>query len=404
MKTNRITSAILCVMAIILFISASACNAKKKDETPKYVFLFIGDGMSYNSVALAESYLSYKNGKLGGEQLLFTQFPAQGNATSHSANCRVTDSSASGTAISTGSKTNNAMLGVDPEGNKLKSISYELKEKGYNVGIISSVPINHATPSSFYAHNDSRYDYYTITQQIPGSGFEFYAGSGMIDYFGSDKNNPKESSACILEKNGINVCFSKEEAKEAIQNGDRMLVCQPYNKEKESSSYDAGGATPENHIHLAEMLELGMERLTDKKPFFIMCEGGEIDWAAHSQKTMPTILSIFEFEKAIAVAYEFYKAHPDETLIVVTADHGTGGPSFTEDPEWTVMDSIWVASGNMNKLSREDNRKLNVENNIDWSTGSHTGEPVPVYAIGKGSEKFNGRMDNTEIKGKILGK
>ena len=135
-----------------------------------------------------------------------------------------------------------------------------------------------------------------------------------------------------------------------------------------------------------------------------MCEGGEIDWAAHSNKTMPTIYSIFEFDKAISRAYEFYMAHPDETLIVVTADHGTGGVSITEDPKWEVMDSIWVANGMKNELNGKENRKLNEENNIDWATTHHTGEPVPVYAIGKGAEKFIGRMDNTDIKGKILGK
>lgn len=391
--------------AILIFTCAcEPAGAARKNDVPKYVFLFIGDGMSYNNVALAESYISYKNGNIGGDQLLFTQFPAHGSATSHSADRRVTDSSASGTAISTGSKTNNAMLGVDPDGNDLESISYVLKDKGYGIGIISSVPINHATPSSFYAHSRSRYDYYSITEQIPGSGFEFFAGSGMINYFGDDKNNPDESSATMLEKKGINVCFSKEEAKEAIRKGDRMLLCQPYNKETEAANYDAGGDAPEGHILLSEMLELGMERLTDEKPFFIMCEGGEIDWAAHSQKTMPTVSSIIEFDKAIAVAYEFYLEHPKETLIIVTADHGTGGVSFTEDPEWESMDSIWVASGFVNKLSGKDNRKMNEEHNIDWGTTHHTGEPVPVYAIGKGAEKFAGRMDNTEFKNKILGK
>ena len=214
MKMRRIYTAMLCLIALIVMTDINGCQAKGK-ETPKYIFLFIGDGMSYNNVALAESYLSYKNGKIGGEQLLFTQFPAHGSATSHSADRRVTDSSASGTAISTGCKTNNAMLGVDPEGNKLKSISYDLKEQGYNVGIISSVPINHATPSSFYAHSKSRYDYYTITEQLPGSGFEYFAGSGMINYFGDDEKNPSESSAVMLEKKGINVCFSIEEAEEA---------------------------------------------------------------------------------------------------------------------------------------------------------------------------------------------
>ena len=403
MNARRLITLMACIAASIFLLAGTDCQAKKKD-TPKYVFLFIGDGMSYNNVALTESYLSYKEGKLGGEQLLFTQFPAHGSATSHSADRRVTDSSASGTAISTGSKTNNAMLGVDPEGKNLKSISYELKEDGYNIGIISSVPINHATPSSFYANSNSRYDYYTITEQLPASGFEYYAGSGMINYFGDDKNNPSESSAAMLEKNGINVCFSMEEAEEAIENGDRMLVCQPYNKETEAANYDAGGAEPEGHIHLSEMLELGIKRLTDKKPFFIMCEGGEIDWSAHAQKTMPTIFSIIEFDKAIQVAYDFYEKHPKETLIIITADHGTGGVSFSEDPDWESMEKIWKESGNRNELDGNANREMNEKHNIDWGTTHHTGEPVPVYAVGKGAEKFVGRMDNTDIKGKILGK
>jgi alkaline phosphatase len=152
------------------------------------------------------------------------------------------------------------------------------------------------------------------------------------------------------------------------------------------------------------MVELGLERLTDEKPFFIMCEGGEIDWAAHSQKTFPTVLSIMEFDNAISVAYEFYKAHPEETLIVVTADHGTGGSAFSEDPNWEALEKIWVESGYKNELNGQDNRKMNKEHNFDWSTGGHTGEPVPVYAVGKGAEMFAGRMDNTEFKTKILGR
>ena len=226
----------------------------------------------------------------------------------------------------------------------------------------------------------------------------------MINYFGDDEKNPSESSAAMLEKNGINVCFSIEEAEEAIEDGDRMLLCQPYNKEKEAANYEAGGAAPEGHILLSEMLELGLERLTDEEPFFIMCEGGEIDWSAHSQKTMPTIFSIFEFDKAISVAYDFYREHPKETLIIVTADHGTGGVSYTEDPDWESMERIWNESGCRNELDGKENSRLNEEHNIDWATTHHTGEPVPVYAVGKGAEKFVGRMDNTDIKGKILGK
>ena len=399
---KRIASITVCLLASLIFTSNAECRTKKAD-TPKYVFLLIGDGMSYNTVALTESYISYQNDKLGGEQLLFTTFPAHGSATSHSADKRVTDSAASGTAISTGSKTKNGMIGVDPDGNKVKSISYELKERGYNIGIISSVPVNHATPSAFYANSKSRNDYYSITDQIPESGFEYFAGSGIIDYFGSKDEN-KESSAEMLEKQGINVCFGINEAKEAIKANDRMLVCQPYNKEKEAANYDAGGATPDGHMLLVDYLRLGIERLTDKEPFFIMCEGGEIDWAAHSQKTMPAVYSVLEFNKAVALAYEFYKAHPKETLIVVTADHGTGGVAYKRDPKWDIMDRIWTESGKKNELSSKENSKMNSENNILWNTTDHTGEPVPVYAVGVGAERFIGRMDNTDIKGKILGK
>lgn len=391
-------------IAVLIIVSICAFNplafSKKKDDTAKYIFLFIGDGMGHSQVSAAESYLSYKAGKLGGVQVTFTQFPVHGSANSHSANKRVTDSSAAGTAISTGVKTNNAMLGMDPDGNKLVSMSYDLQEKGYNVGVISSVPVNHATPASFYARNASRYTYYDITLEIPDSGFDYFAGSGMIEYFGKKKD--KESIAEAIERNGVNVCFSKEEAAEAIKNGDRMLVCQPYNKEVEPSNYEAGGNIPEGHILLSEMLEMGMQRLGTDKPFFIMCEGGEIDWAAHANKTMPMVNAVLEFDKAIALAYEFYLANPKETLIVVTADHGTGGIAMNSQPEWDEMEEGWANAGH--NLDGDQNKKLNKKCNIAWTTSGHTGEPVPVYAIGKGAERFAGRMDNTEFKAKILGK
>ena len=400
MKTNKILAFALAAIAIFLLGNTYDVQAKKTD-TAKYVFLFIGDGMGFSHVAATESYLSYKAGKLGGEHLTFTEFPFHGSADNHSANHRVTDSAASGTAIANGVKTNNGMIGVDSEGNRAESISYVLQDRGYNIGIISSVPVNHATPASFYAHNVNRGAYYDIMKEMPESGFEFFAGAGILGYFGKDKK--QESSAAWLEKNGINVCFSKEEAEEAIQNKETILVCQPYNEEKEPANYDAGGIMPEGHILLTEMVEMALERLGDKKPFFIMCEGGEIDWAAHGNKTMPTIQDVMAFDDAVSVAYEFYLEHPDETLIIVTADHGTGGISYTSDPDWAKIEEAWIAAGQSNTLDGDANRKLNNSANIGWTTGGHTGEAVPVYAIGKGAERFCGKMDNTDIKGKILG-
>ena len=219
MKRLRLIITVLAVLVTEIYADYS--EARKNDRA-KYIFLFIGDGMGYSQVAAAESYLSYQKDKLGGEQLTFTTFPVFGSATSHSADRRVTDSSAAGTAISTGTKTNNKMLGMDPEGNKLTSMSYELQEEGYNVGIISSVGINHATPAAFYARNASRYTYYEIAAEIPSSGFEYFAGSGIIEYFG--KENNKRSMAEVIEEKGVNVCFSKEEAEEAIKKSEKMLV------------------------------------------------------------------------------------------------------------------------------------------------------------------------------------
>ena len=161
---------------------------------------------------------------------------------------------------------------------------------------------------------------------------------------------------------------------------------------------------------LPELLERGMEFIGDSEPFFIMCEGGTIDWAAHENKTMPLINLIREFDAAVAMAYEFYLSHPDETLIVVTADHDTGGVSLGQGIEWLddrlewhKIDSAWTAAGGANTLGYEENKALNDAAFIGWTTKQHTGNDVPVYAIGKGAERFCGKMDNTEIKGKILG-
>jgi alkaline phosphatase len=154
------------------------------------------------------------------------------------------------------------------------------------------------------------------------------------------------------------------------------------------------------------MLGLGLEFFDTEKPFFFMCEGGKIDWTAHGNRTMPMVMDVLEFDEAIAKAYEFYKSNPEETLIVVTADHETGGLTLgcgESTINWEKLEKQWLDEGKKNTLSDEENRKLNQECSIGWTTGSHTGGPVPVFAVGKGAEKFAGRMDNTEFKVKILG-
>lgn len=392
-------------MAMMFFSVAGCCgtgNNNTGSEKAKYIFLFIGDGMGANHVATAESYLSYKEGKLGGEQLVFTGFPYYGTATNFSANKHVTCSSASGTAIACGSKTKNHKLGTNADGENLRSIAYELKDDGYKIGIITTVPINHATPAAFYANAQDRGEYYNISRQIPESGFEYFASSGFIDF--RDTDGKAEPTDEYLEKNGYKVCYGPEEFRTAESEYDRIVFCQESNRSENADNYVGDGNEAED-ASLSQMLSMGMEFIGSDSPFFFMCEGGKIDWTAHENKTMPMIMDVLEFNDAVKVAYDFYLAHPDETLIIVTADHETGGLSLGCDHEtvnWEKLEASWTEGGCKNTLDYRQNRELNKECSIGWTTMAHTGSPVPVFAIGKGAEKFSGRMDNTDIKGKIL--
>ena len=401
MKRTKLFSVISAVFALIL-ISTSAYAEKPA----KYVFLFIGDGMGTSHVDVTESYLSYKAGKLGGEQLLFTTFPIFGTATNYSADSPVTDSSAAGTAIACGAKTNNSWLGVDPQEQPLESVAAVLKkEYGYKIAVISNVPVNHATPASFYGHNRSRHANYDILKEIPESGFEYFAGAGMMSMAGS-RWKPEPNITGYLEENGYNVCWGKEELAEAIANNDKIVFGQIYNKDVEPKNYDTTGNKPEGDATLAEMVEGAIELFGDKKPFFMAIEGGEIDWGGHSNKVMPTVMGVIDMDNAIKKAYEFYLKHPKETLIIVTADHETGGIALGDKYKvnWEVFEQSWNENNQSNNLPGPANKELNEKGLIGWTTGDHTGGAVPVYAIGKGAEKFSGRIDNTDIKGKILGK
>ena len=392
------------ILTMLLTLAAFvSCNSQEKaEQKAKYVFLFIGDGMGTAHVATAESYLSYKAGKLGGEQLLMTTFPYYGSVTTHSANQNVTCSSAAGTAIACGEKANNGTVGINKDSLNIESVAYALKNDGYKIGIISTVPINHATPSAFYAHNVNRSNCYEISADIINSGFEFYAGAGFLEFKGKDGES--EATDAILERNGYSVSYGLNEFRAESMDKEKVVFCQASNRDESADNY-TGGEKVEEDITLCQMLELGMEFLGTDEPFFFMCEGGAIDWSAHSNLTMPMIENILEFDDAIKVAYNFYLAHPEETLIVVTADHETGGLTLGAGNtmiNWEALETEWLENGKKSVMDYDENRRFNKKCSIGWTTGSHTGGAVPMYAIGVGAEKFNGRMDNTQIKGKIL--
>ena len=398
----------IAVLTAAMALTLGGCKMENTDTNKaKYVFLMIGDGMGNSHIDITESYISSKAGKIGGEQLTMTQFPFYGTCTTYCEDKTITCSAASGTAIACGQKTYYSRLGCDKDYNRLESMAYNLKEEGYKIGILSSVPINHATPAAFYASVKSRSDGYGIIQQIPESGFEFIGGSGIQDMYGEDGNQLKADK--YLEQRGYEVCFGEEEFHEAADTCEKIVLCQYKNKDGNPKTYASDEDEDKTDMSLATMLKLAIEHLGEEEPFFIMCEGGEIDWAGHSNLTMPMIDAVIKFDDAIAVAYEFYKQHPEETLIVVTADHETGGITIGQGESWSNTFIDWAKiEENWEKekvncyKDAKANREFNEAAHIGWTTSYHTGGAVPVYSIGKGAEKFAGRIDNAEIKGKIL--
>lgn len=399
---------VMTVVIVSVFCFASCQNCKDNEPRAKYIFYFIGDGMGHAQVALTETYLSYKAGKDGGERLSFVQFPHLAMAETYPVDGHITCSSASGTALACGIKTTNNSLGVDPEGNEGTSIAVDLHNEGYKIGIMSSVPVNHATPASFYAHNEYRGNYYEISQDMIDDGFEFFGGSGLYDIRG--KKGDKPSTIDFLEDNGYAVCYGKTAFEKRSSTTDKIVYLQPSSEETGPEYYVREG-DKDGDISLADMVGLCLDYLGDEEPFMIMCEAGKIDWSAHGNKTMSMVNDVLSLDATVKRALEFYYAHPDETLIVVTADHETGGVTIGEGKDWksdyidwAVLEKHWVESGNKNTLNWDDNKALNLAAQVGWTTGNHTGAPVPVYAIGKGAERFHGRINNIDIKGLILGK
>ena len=387
---------------VLLFVAAS-CTPQEKHA--KYVFYFIGDGMGSTHVAAAEAYLAQERGVIGMDPLCFTQFPVSGEATSFSASNIITDSSAAGTALSTGEKTKNGMLCIAPDSTTiLKSISYKIHEAGYSVGVMSTTPINHATPAAFFGHNIKRGNYYAIGQELPATGFEFFAGGGLYHPKGKE-GNEEVSLYDLIAEGGYTLAYGYEDFK-AKQDADHIVLVQAEGSD-DICPYALG--RPEGALTLSQIVEAAITVLErNPKGFFLMAEGGLIDWTAHSQDLAGTIFEILNFDQAIAVANAFYERHPKETLIVVTADHETGGLALGSKGysyDLTVIDEIKNASAPtdvekyMNDAQSIDS--VNVKARVGWTTYSHCGGPVPVWAKGVGSERFAARQDNTDIPKKI---
>ena len=307
---------LLCVLVVAIMTMAQA----------KYVFMFIGDGMGPHQVLSTEMYLAELEGKIGRKQLLMTTFPYSGQAATFSSSSGITDSAASGTCLATGKKTNNGVIGLAHDSTPVYSVASQLKEQGWGIGIMTTVTIDHATPSAHYAHTPSRNDYYIIGTQLTESNFDFFGGSGFSSP--QDKKNPSAPNLYDLaEQKGYTLAGGYADAKTKI--GSEKLLVVPEERLQDRSRY--AGALPyaidreDNDLKLSQLVELSIAQLSTYDRFFMMAEGGKIDYASHANDGATVLHEVIDFDQAIQVAYRFYEQHPDETLIVVTADHETGG-------------------------------------------------------------------------------
>ncbi|WP_457570253.1 alkaline phosphatase [Desulfurobacterium sp.] len=286
----------------------------------KYVFLFIGDGMAFPQRMAAQNYK--------GEKLLMNKLPAQGMTTTYAANRFITGSAAAVTAIACGHKTDIGMIGITPDGKIVKTVAELAKEDGKKIGIITSTSLDHATPAGFYAHVPERDMYYDIEIQLANSGFDFFGGGGFKDPTNKRHNSRHYVGNALdyMRSHGYTIINSKEAFERLHKGDDKVIVINPRLQPGDSLPYRID-QTPAD-ITLAQLTKKAIELLDNPKGFFIMVEGGKIDWACHANDAVTSIKDTLALDEAVKVAYDFYKKHPDETLIVVTADHETGGLSL----------------------------------------------------------------------------
>ncbi|MDE6649605.1 MAG: alkaline phosphatase [Muribaculaceae bacterium] len=450
---------------ILLSVMMAAAATAASAEDAKYVFYFIGDGMGLGHVNATEAY---NRDVLNSEQpLLMMTFPVASQARSYSASSPITDSAAAGTALSTGHKTKNSMIAMDPDTVAVNSIAVDFMNAGYAVGVGTTVQADDATPAAWYAHAENRGMKETIAPQAAESGLSFLAG-------GHFKLNGAGDAAFaeflnVMRKGNYEIAEGYAAFNELKRKGGKFP--QKVMMYSDNPTWGQVGYTIDSipgALTCAQITDACLYTLENVSPdkFLMMIEGGNIDWAAHANDGGGVIKEILNFQDAINVAYQFYLRHPAETLIVVTADHDTGGMSLgrnggkydlayadaqkiskdvfgewtrnwgksTENPSWEEMEKalrdklgFWTIVPVTERETKElkdlfdetfiskkaqDEKTLyhtfnaftakafsilNHHMGIGWTTTSHAGNFVPVYAVGANAQYFTGSLDNTDI-------
>ena len=479
-------------------VSVETQTTEETAEAPKYVFLFIGDGMSYPQFQAASDYLgaladedyvkalpsnSYEDREGvvldGSEVLNFMNFAVAGSAVTYDSCSFAPDSASTATSIATGYKTYSGMINVDTTGStKYETIAEKLhSQKNWKIGIISSVNLNHATPAAFYAHQASRNDYYEIGEELVNSEFEYFAGGGLKKVTGPEED--KTSLYDLATEAGYKITYTQADAEAVTAEDEKVILIDEHLADSDAMAYEMDRADGE--WALSDYVEKGIEVLDNDTGFFMMCEGGKIDWACHANDAGATVTDTLALADAVQVAVDFAKEHPDETLILVTGDHETGGLTigYAGTDYDTYLDSLsnqtisyaqfdeqyvngykeagtsfedamkdveklfglklsgeegdrlvlteyeaqrlrdaydlimsdvtaddytqeqYVLYGTYNPFSVTVTHILNNKSGVDFTSYSHTGLPVAVFADGTGADSFTGYYDNTEIYKKM---
>ncbi len=346
----------LLILVVIIIMSSAGCVRQK----PTSLIIFIGDGMGVPHVYAAMT--------VSGDEMTFPFFPVTGFSRTHSLNKYSTDSAAGGTALATGEKTNNRMIAMRPDSTDLVTLLEYAKSSGKSTGIVCTSSLTDATPATFMSHTPLRYNYRKIAQQYPDGAADIFIGGGR-DYFtvvidSSGKTNESDDVVRKLADKGYAVVYTLEDFVNSeseriaglMSPGDMPMLSE--------------GRDPH---YLASATRKAIEVLSrNRKGFVLMVEGSEIDHAAHGNDTKMVTEEVLDMDRAVAVAYEYAKTKGN-TLIVVTADHETGGMS--------------ISGGDLTKR----------EVTGAFSITGHSGIMVPVFAYGPGASAFTGVHENAEL-------
>lgn len=341
----------------VVFTKADLDKANSTEYVkPKNVIYMIGDGMGLNDITICNKFSDFKF-DFG---LVLDQLKNQGFATTKSSSSDVTDSAASATALATGFKTANSIIGKDRFGEDLTNISEIARSVGKKIGIVTSDSVMGATPSGFSVHNISRDNTAEIARSFMKMKPDVLIGNGYTEFssavLGNEETKPMLSTVNLAnEFSNFEFCLTKSSKKDLPFFG------------------FTGFSLTSGDYRLAQVTEMALKTLeNDDEGFFLMVENAGTDKAGHSNNMQGKVDNVAVFDKAVAVAVKYCMEHPD-TVLIVTSDHETGGVTLPEGDDYTL-------------------------DQVKFTTTNHSGVNVGVFAIGYGTEYFNGKtVDNTDI-------